>query len=66
MFLVLDPDGVIVRVVETEAEFDKIRGSHLAGRLQAEIPRDMDEESRLRLARERAREILPRYKLICL
>lgn len=64
MFVVLDPDMVIVRVVESEDEFDKVRISHLAARLQEELPCSMNEEIRLRLARERAKEILPRYKLV--
>lgn len=64
LFMVLDPEGTIVRIVDDESKFDEVRLIHAVERLRREIPRGMADESRARLAAFRAAEIIPRYKLI--
>jgi hypothetical protein len=66
MYMVLDPDGVIVRVIETEAGFEEARDSHLMAKLQEEIPPGPDKETTRFLRYERARALLSQYKMVCL
>ena len=64
LFMVLDPDGTIIRVVTDEAEFDAVRMAHLVSILRRELPRGISDEDRTRLASDRALDYIPRYKLI--
>ena len=64
MFLVIDPDGVVVRVIVAEAEFDGIRLQHMIERIRREIPRGLSQSTASALAGRKAQEILPRYKLV--
>ena len=66
LFMVLDPDGTIIRIVADEAEFDAVRIAHLVTMIQEELPRGISDEARARLARERAQAIIPRYKMVLL
>ena len=66
LFMVLDPDGTIVRIVADEREFDAVRASHLVSRLDRELPREIGEPARQKLLVERAREIIPQYKMVLL
>ena len=64
LFMVLDPEGTIVRIVADEGEFDAVRTAHFVERLKKELPRGLGDEARLRLVDARAREIIPRYKMV--
>jgi hypothetical protein len=64
LFMALDPDGTIIRIVADEAEFDVVKVAHFAVRLMKELPSGINQETRTRLTRERAREAIPRYKLV--
>lgn len=64
MFLVIDPDGVVVRVIVSEAEFDKIRLEHMIDRIRRELPAGLSPDTRGLLARQRAQKMTPCYKLV--
>lgn len=64
LFMVLDPDGAIVRIIADETEFDAVRFEHFAASLCRELPRGFSDEDIARLASERKPAILPRYRLI--
>jgi hypothetical protein len=64
LFMVLDPDGSIIRVITDETEFDAVRFEHFAVALCREMPRDFSYEDIARLASKRKPEIIPQYKLI--
>ena len=64
LFMVLDPEGTIVRIVADEGEFDAVRTEHFVGLMRRELPHGLGDEARLRLAAARAREIIPRYKMV--
>ena len=57
-------EGTIVRIVADEREFDAVRTAHFVERLKKELPRGLGDEARLRLVDARAREIIPRYKMV--
>ena len=65
LFMVLDPEGTIVRIVDDESKFDEVRLIHAVERLRREIPRGMADESRARLAAFRAEERCDRAYLVC-
>jgi hypothetical protein len=64
LFMALDPEGTIIRLVVDEAEFDAVRTAHFVELLKRELPRGISEESKLRIVDARAREIIPRYKMV--
>ena len=64
LFMVLDPDGTIIRVVTDETEFDAVRTAHFVSILRRELPRGISDETRTKLASDRALDYIPRYKLI--
>ena len=64
LFMVLDPEGTIVRIVTSEAEFDIVKKEHLIDRIGNSLPRGIREERRSRLAIEIAKVSLPRYTLV--
>jgi hypothetical protein len=64
LFMVLDPEGTIIRIVADEGEFDAVRTAHFVELLKKELPRGLGDETRLRLVDARAREIIPRYKMV--
>jgi len=64
LFMVLDPDGSIIRVITDETEFDAVRFEHFAVTLCREMPRDFSDEDIARLASKRKPEIISQYKLI--
>lgn len=64
MFLIIDPDGVVVRVIVSEAEFDKIRFEHMIDKISRELPAGLSPDSRGLLARRKALEMMPCYKLV--
>lgn len=64
MFLVLDPEGTLVRVIVAEGEFDKIRLEHMISRIRRELPAGLNPDTQSLLARRMAQEISPRYKLV--
>ena len=64
LFMVLDPEGTIIRLVADEGEFDAVRTEHFVGLMKRELPRGLGDEARLRLVDSRAREIIPRYKMV--
>jgi hypothetical protein len=64
LFMVLDPEGTIIRIVADEGEFDAVRTAHFVELLKRELPRGISEESKLRIVDARAREIIPRYKMV--
>ena len=64
LFMVLDPDGTIIRVVTDETEFDAVRMAHLVSILRRELPRGISDETLARLASDRSSDYIPRCKLI--
>ena len=64
LFMVLDPDGAIVRIITDEAEFDSVRFEHFVTALCRKLPRGFSDEDIARLASERKPAILSRYMLI--
>ena len=64
LFMVLDLDGTIIRIIVDEAEFDVVQIAHFMARLMRELLTGISGETRTRLVRERAREIISRHKLI--
>ena len=59
LFMVLDPEGVIVRIIADEDEFDAVRFEHFAASLCRELPRGFSDEDIARMASERKPAILP-------
>ena len=64
LFMVLDPEDIIIRVVSDETEFDTVKVAHFVVRHMRELSFGFSQEDCTRLARERTWSIIPRYKSV--
>jgi len=64
LFMVLDPEGTIIRVADDESQYDNVVAVHVVDRLKRELPAGVGRETHARMLAERLMTIITRYKMV--